>query len=110
MPGKYKYIAALSARFPVPEMTLVTEAHLNLWLANFCQAKAEIDEAEQHIAITSGAFLTDDLARIERSLNTLCWRNEAPRLLSDFIRPFDGRTAGDQFRSRHAADFSRLLS
>jgi len=88
LPGKYKYIAQLSEFHPVPQLELVTETHLKDLISNFIEVKETLTEIEQHISITSGAFLTEDLHKMQRQMTTLVWSDTATKLLSGYMARF----------------------
>ncbi|WP_414147292.1 PEP/pyruvate-binding domain-containing protein [Erwinia sp. BNK-24-b] len=85
LPGKFKNIAVLAGQHPVPPMHLITEQQLEEWLPNFAAIKASLADLERHIAITSGAFLTRDMAKIEAALDELYWSEQASASIFRFI-------------------------
>jgi rifampicin phosphotransferase len=86
LPGKFKYLFQLAETQPVPEMTLITEAQLRSWFSNFDEVKSGISAVENHIAITSGTFITDDLQKIQRYLKSLTWLEDADKDVAIFIK------------------------
>ncbi|AYP23493.1 PEP/pyruvate-binding domain-containing protein [Pantoea agglomerans] len=85
LPGKFRNIFLLAEQHPVPAMKLITESHLARWLDNFPTVKATLRDIERNIAITSGAFLTQDMKKINAVLQELRWSEHAVSEIGEFI-------------------------
>lgn len=85
LPGKFRNIALLAGQHPVPPMQLITESQLAQWFTNFVTVKVTLAEVERNIAITSGAFLTQDMAKISQALDALRWAEHADMDIAEFV-------------------------
>lgn len=86
LPGKFRHMAMLSEHHPVPPLTLVTEKELSLWLEQFDEVKLAVTNIEQHIMITSGAFLKEDLDKIVDQIGRLQWKHDATASLETMLQ------------------------
>lgn len=87
LPGKFRHMAMLSKHHPVPPLTLVTEKELSTWLEHFDEVKLAVTNIEQHIMITSGAFLKEDLDKIAEQVRRLRWKHDATASLETMLQP-----------------------
>ncbi|PMK67061.1 hypothetical protein BCT93_22730 [Vibrio lentus] len=90
LPGKYRHMAMLSKHHPVPPLTLVTEKELSTWLEHFDEVKFAVTKIEQHIMITSGAFLKKDLDKIAQQVRRLRWKHDATASLKAMLQSVQG--------------------
>lgn len=86
LPGKFRHMVMLSEHHPVPPLTLVTEKKLSAWLEHFDEIKLAVTSIEQHIMITSGAFLKEDLDKIADQFRRLRWKHDSTASLEAMLQ------------------------